>query len=160
MASRCFGRGGRQRAAARAVTVLDASAWISYLVWEDEHHRATREWIDGIPPSVRRFVGPTLLLIEVAGAVARRSGRPEMALRLVARLASTPALLLFPLDDARRDECVRLAASLRLPAADVIYVDLARHLGVPLVTWDRQQRERAAGIVQVMTPAEALAGSS
>lgn len=42
-------------------------------------------------------------------------------------------------------------------APDVLYVALAVELGVPLISWDRQQRERAATLVDVMTPVEALA---
>ena len=138
------------------MTVLDASTWISHLVWEDEHHQETQAWLRSRPLSPGRFAAPTLLLVEVAGAVARRSGRPDTALRLVARLSGTSALRLYPFDEARRDEYVRLAATLRMRAPDVLYVALAWELRVPLVSWDRQQRERAAALVEVMTPTEAL----
>jgi predicted nucleic acid-binding protein len=139
------------------VTVVDASAWISYLVWEDEHHQETRAWLQHRPLTPGRFTAPSLLLIEIAGAVARRTGKPDTALRLVARLSQTAGLRLYAFDDVRRDEYVRLAAELRMRAADVMYVMLARDLGVPLVSWDRQQRERAADVIEVLTPVEALA---
>src|SRR5262245_43156447 len=138
------------------MTVVDASAWISDLVWEDEHHQETRSWFRSRPLRPEQFAAPTLLLVEIAGALARRSGRPETALKLVARLQATAALRLHPFDETRRDEYVRLAAALRMRAPDVLYVALARDLGVPLVSWDRQQRERAASIVTVLTPPEAL----
>jgi predicted nucleic acid-binding protein len=139
------------------MTVLDASTWISHLVWEDEHHQETQAWLRSRPLTPEQFAAPSLLLVEVAGAVARRSGRPDTALRLVARLNATVALRLYPFDETRRDEYVRLAATLRMRAPDVLYVALALELGVPLISWDRQQRERAAPLVDVMTPAEALA---
>jgi predicted nucleic acid-binding protein len=49
-----------------------------------------------------------------------------------------------------------LAADLRMRGADVIYTALARRLGVPLITWDQEQRERSQPTVAVLTPAEAL----
>ena len=42
-------------------------------------------------------------------------------------------------------------------APDVLSVALAQALGVPLVTWDRQQRERVSQVIDALTPAEALA---
>jgi len=45
-----------------------------------------------------------------------------------------------------------LAADLSLRGADALYVALSYHLKVPLVTWDRQQRERAGERVAVHTP--------
>jgi predicted nucleic acid-binding protein len=139
------------------MTVVDASAWISHLVWEDDHHQDTQAWLRSRPLTPGRFAAPSLLLVEIAGALARRSGRPNSALRLVARLSATSALRLYPFDEARRDEYVQLAATLRMRAPDVLYVALALELGVPLVSWDRQQRERAVTVVEVVTPTEALA---
>jgi predicted nucleic acid-binding protein len=44
---------------------------------------------------------------------------------------------------------------MRLRGADAVYVALARRLGMPLVTWDAEQRERAKPVVRVVTPEEA-----
>ena len=139
------------------MSVIDASAWISYLIWEDEHHRETVAWMDTLASSRQSQDGPSLLLLEVAGAVARRMGRAEAALRLVERLRSTSVLRLHPFDESQLATHIELAAQLRLRAADVLYIALARQLDVPLITWDRQQRDRALGHITVMTPAEALA---
>src|SRR6266536_3201263 len=140
------------------MSVVYSSVWISYLVWEDEHHNETVAWMDSISASSQSLEGPSLLLVEVAGAVARRTGRTEAALRLVARLRSTSALRLHPFNEGQLSTHIELAARLRLRAADVVYIALARELGVPLITWDRQQRDRALGHISVMTPTEAMAG--
>lgn len=50
-----------------------------------------------------------------------------------------------------------LAAECRLRGCDAIYAALARQEGMPLITWDEQQRERAAPVVETLTPTEALA---
>jgi predicted nucleic acid-binding protein len=46
----------------------------------------------------------------------------------------------------------QMAADLRLRGAEVVYVAAAYLLQVPLVTWDREQRQRAASVIAVQTP--------
>ncbi len=50
----------------------------------------------------------------------------------------------------------KVAANLRLRGADAFYVAAASRLDIPLVTWDQEQMERARGLVNVITPEEAL----
>lgn len=38
---------------------------------------------------------------------------------------------------------------------DAIYVAVAQHLAIPLVTWDKEQLERSAEVVKTLTPAQA-----
>jgi predicted nucleic acid-binding protein len=45
-----------------------------------------------------------------------------------------------------------LAVRLRLRGADAVYVAVAAHLKIPLVTLDTEQRERAKGLIEVKTP--------
>ena len=49
-----------------------------------------------------------------------------------------------------------VASSKRIRGCDAIYVALAQHLGIPLISLDREQRERAPEDVAVLTPAAAL----
>ena len=49
-----------------------------------------------------------------------------------------------------------LASELRLRGADAVYVAMTHRLGVPLVTWDREQLERAAVRIEARTPDELL----
>jgi predicted nucleic acid-binding protein len=45
-----------------------------------------------------------------------------------------------------------LAADVRLRGGDAVYVAAARRLDLPLITWDSEQRQRAAGLVVVRAP--------
>ena len=83
--------------------------------------------------------------------------------------SSTPSLTLmleslfdpefFDIHDISRElakssaEVARIAA---LRGSDAIYVALAAHLDVPLVSWDTQQRERGAMFCRTITPVEAM----
>ena len=51
------------------------------------------------------------------------------------------------------DLSAQIAAELRLRGADAVYVAVAVQRGVPLITFDDQQRNRASQRVQTATPA-------
>ena len=45
-----------------------------------------------------------------------------------------------------------LAADYGLRGADAVYVALAKQLNLPLATWDREQLQKASGIIKTQTP--------
>ena len=98
------------------------------------------------------LISPTLLLAEVAGAVARRTGNPRLARRAVAAVLRLPALRLVPVDEVLARAAAALAGQFRVRGADAVYIAAAAALNVPLATWDLEQRERAAHVVEVFVP--------
>ncbi len=100
------------------------------------------------------IVVPALLIPEVAGALARRSGSAERGQRAIAGLMSNPVLRVHASDELA-EAAGAIAATHRLRGADAVYVALAAHLGVPLVTWDQEQIERTADVISALTPATA-----
>jgi predicted nucleic acid-binding protein len=92
------------------------------------------------------------LLTEVAGAIARRTGKPELAHQAVKRLLNIPSLRLVASDQQLGTAAARLAADLRLRGADAMYVAVAYRLNIPLVTWDREQLERTQNFIVAYTP--------
>lgn len=129
--------------------VVDASVWVSRLVPQDVHHPASRRWLEA---HADPLIAPILLLAEVAGAIARRTGAPELGRQAVETLTQLPNLRLVPLDPRLGLETARLAADLQLRGADAAYVAVAYHLHLPLVTWDREQADRAGPLIAVYTP--------
>ncbi len=95
---------------------------------------------------------PVLLLVELAGTVSRTRRDPLRARVVVLGLRGLPHLTLVDLDDALAQEAADLATDHRLRGADAVYVALAHQLGIPLITWDREQLTRAAARVAVQTP--------
>ena len=132
--------------------VVDASVVVSRLVPNDIHHDASRKWLMRHVADGRLLIAPTLLLAEVAGAVARRTGKARLARRAVAAVLRLPALRLVPLDEALASAAANLAGQLRVRGADAVYIAAAAALRVPLATWDLEQRERAALVVEIFEP--------
>jgi predicted nucleic acid-binding protein len=134
--------------------VVDASVVVSHLVPHDVHHAASRAWLTRHLSEGGLVIAPALLLPEIAGAVARRTGAPRLAQRAVEAVLRLPALRLVPVDDVLARRAAVLAGRLRLRGADAVYIATAATLRQPLVTWDAEQRDRAARVIQVMVPEE------
>ena len=120
----------------------------------DAHHATSRQWYGPWLSRNRHVNGPILLLSEVGGAIARRTGSAAIAHQAIDDLLTDPALTLFPTDGHLGEMAARLAADLHLRGADALYVALALYLDVPLITWDDQQRERASHLIEVYRPGE------
>jgi predicted nucleic acid-binding protein len=102
------------------------------------------------------LICPTLLVVEVAAAVARALDDAQRALVLVAALRDLSHQALIPLDEALTDRAALLSAHVRLRGADAVYAAVAQQYGTTLVTLDRQQLDRLAGTVGVLRPVDAL----
>jgi predicted nucleic acid-binding protein len=132
--------------------VVDASVWISAWLPADIHHAQSRQWLEAQVNTNELLLAPILVLPEVAGAIARRTGNSALAAQAIARMKQTPSLRLTPIDQRAGDLAAQLAADLQLRGADAVYVAVAHELHIPLATWDDEQGTRAAMIITTVTP--------
>ena len=132
--------------------VVDASVIVSRLVPHDTHHETSRRWLTQDAAKDGFLVAPVLLLSEVAGAVARRTGRPRLATSAVDAVLRVPGLRLVPVDHVLAQSASNLAGQLRVRGTDAVYIAVAVTLRIPLVTWDEEQRDRAGRLIEVLVP--------
>jgi len=137
--------------------VVDASVWVSRFLPADVRHDPSYRWLGGQVARGEPIVAPLLVLAEVAGAVARRTGLSELGVHAVSLMQHLPNARLVAVDTELAQLGAQLAAELRLRGADALYVALARRLDIPLVTWDQEQRERGRPLVAVLNPQDILA---
>jgi predicted nucleic acid-binding protein len=135
-----------------ALLIVDASVWVSRQIPQDVNHAASCLWFDRYTTQGGRLIAPSLLLIEVAAAIARRTGQRDLAQRTALHLAELPVLRLVSLDAASVEAAITVAADRQLRAGDAIYVALAQQLGLPLVSWDDEQMRRSHSLVRTATP--------
>ena len=132
--------------------VMGASVWVSAIMNVDSNHVASQVWVDTFTDAGGKIVAPTLLKVEVAAAVTRRTGQPSIAKLSASNLDNLNFITLTPMDDEAIEASMNLAADLSLRAGDALYIAIARKLGLPIVTWDNQQLQRAASVVTAYTP--------
>jgi predicted nucleic acid-binding protein len=136
---------------------IDASVHVSAVNPTEADSADSQAFLAWIRQHRRPMFCPTLLLIEVAAAVARAIDDSERAIALATTLRGWSGQTLVALDEALSDRAVQLAATVRLRGADAVYAAVAQQYGTILVTLDRQQLERLSPIVRTLRPAEALA---
>lgn len=132
--------------------VVDASVWVSRLLINEVHHAASQRWLRDALAAGTHLVVPTLLPVEVAAAIARRTGDEAFAWRVVQDLLRLPPLRLIIVDRQLATSAARLAVELRLRGADAVYVAAAHRLSLPLVSWDRELVARAASRISASAP--------
>ncbi len=137
--------------------VVDASVWASLFIVDDAHHVATRRWLDQVIDREEAICAPISMLAELGGAVARRLTDSLAGRQAVNAVLQLPNLHLDSVDESLGLLGGQLAVDLRVRGADALYLALAVRLAIPLVTWDRGQRERGSGVVRTLSPEEAPA---
>jgi len=143
-------KAGGERLRLTDFVVVDASVWVARLVPQDAFHSASRAWIDQHLSQQGFLLSPALLLVEVAGAVSRRTGDSDLAQRASDSLKKLPGLRLVEMGRTLVQESARLAADLGLRGADAFYVALAAQLKLPLITLDDDQRNRSIAVIQTL----------
>jgi len=132
--------------------VVDASVWVSRFVPPDAHHEISRRWLEARLALGELLAAPVLLLAEVVGAISRRAQAAELGRQAAESLLRLPNLRLVSIEPQLGREAARLAADLQLRGADSVYVALAHHLKIPLVTWDIDQADHARRLISVFAP--------
>ncbi len=79
-----------------AVVVVDASVWVSRLITSDVNYDASHLWMEQYKIAKGLLVAPAILLIEVAAAISRQTGRSDLAKEVVKNLSSLSTMRLVP----------------------------------------------------------------
>jgi predicted nucleic acid-binding protein len=98
-----------------------------------------------------------IVLPEIAAALARGTGDPDLAREMVSMYRRWPGVRIRTVDEALGELAVEIAAEYRIRGCDAIYVALAYVEQAVLITLDGQQRERTPAHILARTPAEELA---
>ncbi len=135
---------------------VDASVHISALSPAETNSATSQAFLILVRQHRIPLFCPTLLLVEVAAAVARAIDDADRAMALAEALRDLPNQTLVPLDESLADRAVALAASARLRGADAVYAAVAQQYDTTLITLDRQQLDRLPPLVSTALPADVL----
>ena len=152
--------GARRRIQRRALRTLrytvDASVFVNAFNPHEDGHAESLAILAAVQEAGDPVLVPTLLVAEVASAVARASDDSVGAVLYANATAGLPHLTLVSLTPTMARAAAELAATHRLRAADATYVAVARRYGTTVVSRDDEQRSRGSAVVACLTPEEAL----
>jgi predicted nucleic acid-binding protein len=135
---------------------VDASVFVNAFNPHEDGHAESLAILAAIQHGGDPVIVPTLLLPEIASAVARASDDTAGALQYASAIAALSHLTLVSLTSVTSRQAAELAATHRLRGADGVYVAVAQRYGTTLVSRDEEQRSRASAVVTCHTPEEAL----
>lgn len=133
---------------------VDASVFVSALSLTEPSHRESADFLSALRDRPRPLILPTLVRPEIAGAVARRTGNQQLALRDAQLGFLQGQVVMVDLDSALADEAAELAAAHGLRGADAVYAATARRFDAILVTLDDGLRGRLPAHIVVRRPGE------
>jgi predicted nucleic acid-binding protein len=137
--------------------VIDASVYVSRFRGQEAQHAQSVALLEAIAAQKVPVLCPEILVPEVSAALARGLDDSDFARRVATHLRVLPGHHFVAVDRGLSRLAAWLAADCHLRGCDAIYAALAQREGIPLITWDGQQRERAVPMVEALTPAEVLA---
>lgn len=139
------------------MVTIDASVLVAVDSADEGSGADAREFLRRVVLTGLPVHQPTLSVVEVSSAIARRTNDVELARSAALRLLGLPNLALHTLDPDAALEAADLAGRTRLRAADAVYAAVALREAADLVTLDLELLERAASVVSTLTPATWLA---
>jgi predicted nucleic acid-binding protein len=131
--------------------VVDASVWASLLMPPDPNHVASVAWSSTYITAGALIVVPELMLVELAAALVRQTQQPTTVKQTVRGLYHS-VLKIAAADTNLLQLAMELAVDLRLKGAEAMYVALAHQLGVPLISWDKEQLQRSSSAIETFAP--------
>jgi predicted nucleic acid-binding protein len=131
---------------------IDASVFISAFSPAEPAHPQSKAFMRRIRDDSVPIIVPALVLPEVASAIARGQGKPDLGVAFAEELSLFPNLTLISLDESLAEQAVEIAARYCLRGSDAVYAAVALRFGTGLVTLDREQLERLPGVLSVREP--------
>jgi predicted nucleic acid-binding protein len=134
------------------VVTIDASVLVAADTGDEAAHGSARAFLARVLAAGVTVHQPSLAIVEVTAAVARRTGDPAHARTVGAAVLGLPGIVVHDLDLDSALAAAGLASDLRLRSADAVYAATALMQGTTLVTLDAELVSRAAGVIHACAP--------
>ena len=136
--------------------VLDTSVWLANLIPVDGNHADTVPFFELMESRPIRFAVPAHFIAEVAGVLARIGQSAEVVEGAINAIDRGGRFEIHPTTIGSGLRAAEVAHLAKLRGSDAVFVALGQELDLPLITWDKQQRQRGALFCRTMTPLEAV----
>ncbi len=99
-------------------------------------------------------LSPTLVLVETACVLRRRINNEEIAHRIYKSLALLPSINWLDITLEVAERACMLGVQIGLRGGDAIVLQVAEQYGIPLLTKDKEMKEKAPKNILVLEPGD------
>jgi predicted nucleic acid-binding protein len=142
----------RRRSKADARYTIDASVFVNAFNRQEEGHAQSFQILALIHDRADPIIVPTIVLVEIASAIARAVGDNTRAMNYARATATLPNLTLVTLTPTMAIRAAQLAVTHRLRGADSLYLEVSRRFATILITRDNEQLARGSAFAICQTP--------
>jgi predicted nucleic acid-binding protein len=135
---------------------IDASVFVNAFNAGEQGHATSRALLAAIETAAEPVVVPTLLLVEVASAVARIHRDPVEGVRYASAISALPHVTMVSLSARLARNAAEVAANLLVRGSDAVYLMVAEIYGTTLISLDKEQLTRGSRMMACQTPQQAL----
>jgi predicted nucleic acid-binding protein len=131
---------------------IDASVFVSAFTPSEEAHQTSKAFMREVRESGVPIIVPTLVIPEIAAAIGRGQGKPDLGYSFAIEVSQFPNVTLVNLDESLAESAAEIAATYRLRGSDAVYAAVAKRFATELVTLDTEQLQRMKKAVKVRKP--------
>jgi predicted nucleic acid-binding protein len=132
--------------------VIDSNIFVSSLDPKDMFHSECYPIFERILNFEMEALSPTLVLVETTCALRRRTNSEEIARKIYRQLALLPSINWLDITLEVAERACMLGVKTGLRGGDAIVLQVAEQYGIPLLTKDKEMKERAPKGILVFDP--------
>jgi predicted nucleic acid-binding protein len=132
--------------------VIDASVYVALINANEKAHDRSWRWFQAAIEREEEIHAPAIILPEVAAAISRGTGNPDLAQKTVDQLRDSRLITLQLVTRALAERAAEHALKYKIRGCDAVYIALADQLQTTLITLDEQQLARGCEVVGTFTP--------
>lgn len=134
--------------------VIDSNIFVSSLDPEDIFHDECYPILEKILTFEIEALCPSLVLVETTCVLRRRTNSEQIAVAIYKNLAQMPAINWLDINLEVAERASMLGAKTRLRGGDTIVLQVAEQYGIPLLTKDREIKQKSPKNIMVLEPTE------
>ena len=134
--------------------VIDSNIFVASLDPRDIFHAECLPVFEKILNLEFEALCPTIVLVETACVIRRRTGSEDIASKIYKNLALLPSINWLDVTLEVAERACMLGVKTGLKGGDAIVIQVAEQHGIPLLTKDREIKEKAPKGIFVFEPKE------
>lgn len=134
--------------------VIDSNIFVSSLDPKDVFHTECYPILEKLLNFDIEALCPSLVLVEVTCVIRRRTNSEELATYVYKNLAQLPAINWLDITLEVAERASMLGSITGLKAGDTIVLQVAEQYGIPLLTKDKEIKQKSPKSILVFEPSE------